>query len=94
MPEDHDPEVPPTAWSGVQRGPLCEGEWVRLVDQKGRRHNFSLESGKRFFSNRGHLEHDDLIGREEGFTVTSSACLLYTSPSPRDGLLSRMPSSA
>ena len=25
---------------------------------------------------------------------TSSICLLYTSPSPRDGLLSRMPSSA
>ena len=25
---------------------------------------------------------------------TSTACLLYTSPSPRDGLLSRMPSSA
>ena len=24
----------------------------------------------------------------------SSGCLLYTSPSPRDGLLSRMPSSA
>ena len=24
----------------------------------------------------------------------SSSCLLYTSPSPRDGLLSRMPSSA
>ena len=26
--------------------------------------------------------------------ITSYACLLYTSPSPRDGLLSRMPSSA
>ena len=26
--------------------------------------------------------------------VSDSACLLYTSPSPRDGLLSRMPSSA
>ena len=26
--------------------------------------------------------------------VTKSTCLLYTSPSPRDGLLSRMPSSA
>ena len=25
---------------------------------------------------------------------SSSSCLLYTSPSPRDGLLSRMPSSA
>jgi tRNA (adenine57-N1/adenine58-N1)-methyltransferase catalytic subunit len=60
-------------WSGVHRGPLREGEWVRLVDSKGRRHNFSLEAGKRFFSNKGHLEHDELIGREEGFTVTSSA---------------------
>ena len=30
-----------------------------------------------------------------GKSVTSlSICLLYTSPSPRDGLLSRMPSSA
>ena len=27
-------------------------------------------------------------------TVTTNGCLLYTSPSPRDGLLSRMPSSA
>eukprot|EP01016_Furgasonia_blochmanni_P005804 TRINITY_DN12290_c0_g1_i2.p1 TRINITY_DN12290_c0_g1~~TRINITY_DN12290_c0_g1_i2.p1 ORF type:complete len:106 (+),score=41.24 TRINITY_DN12290_c0_g1_i2:64-381(+) len=26
--------------------------------------------------------------------MTSDICLLYTSPSPRDGLLSRMPSSA
>jgi tRNA (adenine57-N1/adenine58-N1)-methyltransferase len=46
---------------------------VRLVDTKGRKHNISLEAGKRFFSNRGHFEHDELIGREEGFTVTSSA---------------------
>ena len=29
-----------------------------------------------------------------GTTITFSSCLLYTSPSPRDGLLSRMPSSA
>ena len=28
------------------------------------------------------------------FIVGMVACLLYTSPSPRDGLLSRMPSSA
>ena len=26
--------------------------------------------------------------------IVSNVCLLYTSPSPRDGLLSRMPSSA
>jgi tRNA (adenine57-N1/adenine58-N1)-methyltransferase len=70
---DVAPDVPPEAWSGVHRGPLRVGEWVRLVDSKGRRHNICLEAGKRFFSNRGHFDHDELIGREEGFTVTSSA---------------------
>ena len=29
-----------------------------------------------------------------GFVALPQICLLYTSPSPRDGLLSRMPSSA
>ncbi|WP_051218567.1 tRNA (adenine-N1)-methyltransferase [Nocardioides insulae] len=57
----------------MHRGPLRAGEWVRLVDQKGRKHNFELVPGKRFFSNKGHLDHDELIGREEGFTVVSSA---------------------
>ena len=76
MPEpssDGPSDVPAEAWSGVHRGPLREGEWVRLTDQKGRRHNFELVAGKRFFSNKGHLDHDELIGRDEGFTVTSSA---------------------
>ena len=30
----------------------------------------------------------------QGLINVVDACLLYTSPSPRDGLLSRMPSSA
>ena len=60
-------------WSGVQRGPLQAGEWVRLTDTKGRRHNICLEPGKQFFTNRGSLDHDDLIGRDEGFSITSSA---------------------
>ena len=38
------------------------------------------------------------LSLKEGLTVFRdqqfTACLLYTSPSPRDGLLSRMPSSA
>ena len=39
------------------------------------------------------------IERERGITIKANTvridyCLLYTSPSPRDGLLSRMPSSA
>ena len=35
-----------------------------------------------------------LTNTETGQEYMSDACLLYTSPSPRDGLLSRMPSSA
>ncbi|RNL65771.1 tRNA (adenine-N1)-methyltransferase [Nocardioides marmoriginsengisoli] len=61
------------AWSGVSRGPLKVGEWVRMVDGKGRRHNICLEAGKSFHTNRGGIEHDELIGREEGFTVTSTS---------------------
>ncbi|MGN6723824.1 MAG: tRNA (adenine-N1)-methyltransferase [Marmoricola sp.] len=60
-------------WSGVRRGPLVVGEWVRLVDAKGRRHNICLEAGRRFHTNRGGIDHDDLIGREEGFTIVSSS---------------------
>ena len=35
------------------------------------------------------------VGEKDGIPNTNiTDCLLYTSPSPRDGLLSRMPSSA
>ena len=41
---------------------------------------------------------EDLLLLSEGvdaaYIATPHTCLLYTSPSPRDGLLSRMPSSA
>ena len=60
-------------FSGVRRGPLTAGEWVRLVDGKGRRHNICLTEGAAFHTHRGAIAHDDLIGRDEGFTVTSSS---------------------
>ena len=37
---------------------------------------------------------DEVFGTEFKMNPPSYYCLLYTSPSPRDGLLSRMPSSA
>jgi len=79
MPPENDPSLTPVqdtpteAWSGVHRGPLRAGEWVRLTDTKGRRHNICLTPGKQFFTNRGSLDHDDLIGRAEGFSITSTA---------------------
>ena len=45
------------------------------------------EGGLGRYFNWPHAYHGQLIN-------TVSSCLLYTSPSPRDGLLSRMPSSA
>ena len=71
----NDAPGPATAhdWSGVRRGPLEAGEWVRLTDGKGRRHNICLESGKSFHTNRGGISHDDIIGRDEGFTLTSTS---------------------
>ena len=37
---------------------------------------------------------DDVIEVMDEYFSPDNSCLLYTSPSPRDGLLSRMPSSA
>src|SRR5664279_4432308 len=45
----------------------------------------------------GHVERkdtDDWVSACRNMEVEGKSCLLYTSPSPRDGLLSRMPSSA
>ena len=46
------------------------------------------------FVTREHLSHRMWIFSVFHLTSWSFTCLLYTSPSPRDGLLSRMPSSA
>jgi len=43
------------------------------VDGKGRRHNICLQAGASFHTNRGAIQHDELIGRAEGFTVTSTS---------------------
>ena len=43
------------------------------------------------------IDRSGRLASRKGNTVSttiSQTCLLYTSPSPRDGLLSRMPSSA
>ena len=39
-------------------------------------------------------EYQDDLHHGQGTFTLANGCLLYTSPSPRDGLLSRMPSSA
>lgn len=52
--------------------PLEVGEWVRLSDAKGRRHNVRLEAGREFSTKKGQIKHDDFIGQPEGTVVESS----------------------
>ena len=42
----------------------------------------------------GHHRHKSNNANSKQIIQRGNYCLLYTSPSPRDGLLSRMPSSA
>ena len=50
---------------------------------------FALDSYRRFIT-----MYSDVVLGVHHHTFEDILCLLYTSPSPRDGLLSRMPSSA
>lgn len=68
---------PDPPWSGVRRGRLCEGDRVRLSDPKGRRHNLRLQSGKTFFTHKGGIRHDDIIGQPDGIVVSSSEGVDY-----------------
>jgi tRNA (adenine57-N1/adenine58-N1)-methyltransferase catalytic subunit len=68
---------PGAAWSGVRRGPLAAGERVRLTDPKGRRHSVLLADGATFYTHKGSIEHDAIIGRPDGIVVTSSGGVEY-----------------
>ena len=65
-----------------RRGPFAVGDHVQLTDPKGRRHTVVLEPGKTFFTHRGSLNHDELIGGPEGSVVTSSGGTPYVALRP------------
>ena len=69
-------------WSGVRRGPLRAGDRVRLTDPKGRKHNVLLEEGKTFFTHKGAIVHDELIGGPDATVVTSSGGVEYLAIRP------------
>ncbi|MBA3310197.1 MAG: tRNA (adenine-N1)-methyltransferase [Nocardioidaceae bacterium] len=71
-PADADPE-----WSGVRRGPLRVGERVRLSDPKGRSHSVLLGAGQTFFTHKGGIDHDELIGSPDGNVVSSTGGVDY-----------------
>jgi len=53
-------------------GPLREGEWVLLIDQRHREFLVRLQGRGRFHSHHGFVEHDAITGLPEGSVVVSS----------------------
>ncbi len=50
---------------------------MRLTDPKGRNHSVLLAPGATFFTHKGAISHDDLIGGPDGTVVTSSSGVEY-----------------
>jgi len=63
-------------------GPFRPGERVLLVDAKQRRYLVLLTEGGEFHTHAGVTAHADVLGREEGVIVRSSAGARYTAVRP------------
>ena len=61
---------------------LAVGDLVQLSDAKGRLHTVTLEVGKHFFTHKGAIAHDDLLGRSEGVVVTTDKNVPYLALRP------------
>lgn len=53
-------------------GPFQPGDRVQLTDAKRRHFTITLEPGEAFFTHKGEIPHDDIIGAHEGTVVKSS----------------------
>ena len=81
---DCDGSSPP-----IEQGIEQQGFYVCNFEADDTCPAFSYSVGLRETQN-----HPDFLTMGLSLEMNSYLCLLYTSPSPRDGLLSRMPSSA
>ena len=93
-----DPDDVDFSTGSVGLGPVAPN-FAALVGKYNKSHLFSgSDADRRYIAVVGDAELDEgsvwEAIAEPAMQGQSNICLLYTSPSPRDGLLSRMPSSA
>ena len=81
------PELEPPLKSGAIA--LVDAHWLVSLAARGGKITYRQDAPPEAF-----ISLDDLKLQGKGHYGLRIICLLYTSPSPRDGLLSRMPSSA
>ena len=58
-------------------GPLQSGDRVQLTDEKGKMYSFYLSAGGQWHSHKGWVNHNDIIGLDEGSTVQSNSGTKY-----------------
>ncbi|HWC79279.1 MAG TPA: tRNA (adenine-N1)-methyltransferase [Pseudonocardiaceae bacterium] len=64
-------------------GPFRPGDRVQLTDPKGRHYTVVLTPGQTYHTHRGALDHDKIIGLDEGSIVTSSGNMSFLALRPR-----------
>lgn len=62
--------------------PFAEGDRALLIDAKRRRYLVTLKAGGQFHSHSGYVEHDDVIGADEGSTIRSTRGSTYVAIRP------------
>ncbi len=62
--------------------PFRAGERILLFDAKGRRYLVTLAGGGEFHTHSGPVDHDQVLGRNEGVVVRSSGGARYTAVRP------------
>jgi len=63
-------------------GPLQAGDRVQLTDEKGKMYSFYLSTGGQWHSHKGWINHNDIIGLDEGSTVVSNSGTKYQALRP------------
>lgn len=66
----------------ARRGPFEPGDLVQLTDSKGRMHTITLVPGRSFHTHRGSIEHDAIIGAQQGCVLTSTGGTDYLALKP------------
>lgn len=61
----------------IGSGPLQPGDRVQLTDERGKMYSFYLQPGAQWHSHKGWINHDSIIGLNEGSTVASNSGTNY-----------------
>ena len=87
-------QVPEITTTGSEELMPLRGAAGKIAENMATSITIPLATSQRIIPVKVVDENRRLINHHRGLLGKSKVCLLYTSPSPRDGLLSRMPSSA